>query len=291
MRSIPIIAMTANAMETDKEACRVAGMVDHVSKPIDLDILIATILRHVSARPADSVSPTPPLRMTDSSIAPAYSPDTEAAVEIDLAIKRLGGSRELYDMLVESFQDNAAELIAKLHQHVEQTEYTQARLCAHTLKGTSATVGATALAKLSGRIESILEKVLSDAATLDASALTEAVASLSLQFSDTIAALPQRQPLPPTSSSTDAQPASDEDYAALGANLAELAICLQHRDMSSTKLGASLRLKTDAVGYGDNVRQQMDALSAALDRLDFAHALAICSSMQGLIMEIQSQKK
>ncbi|MBK6636896.1 MAG: response regulator [Rhodocyclaceae bacterium] len=56
----PIIAMTANAMDSDKEACRAAGMVDHVGKPIDLDLLVATILRHVGRKERNDGQRVPP---------------------------------------------------------------------------------------------------------------------------------------------------------------------------------------------------------------------------------------
>ena len=47
MLAVPIIAMTANAMESDRTACLRAGMVDHVAKPIDMEILIHTLLHYV----------------------------------------------------------------------------------------------------------------------------------------------------------------------------------------------------------------------------------------------------
>ena len=47
MRNIPIIAMTANAMAEDKEACLAVGMLDFVTKPIDLKELVNTLLRHI----------------------------------------------------------------------------------------------------------------------------------------------------------------------------------------------------------------------------------------------------
>jgi CheY-like chemotaxis protein len=45
LTTLPIIAMTANAMESDRTACLSAGMNDHVGKPFDLDHLVATLLR------------------------------------------------------------------------------------------------------------------------------------------------------------------------------------------------------------------------------------------------------
>ena len=58
---LPIIAMTANAMQADRERCFAAGMNDHVPKPIDPDVLWATLVRWLSPRPeAASHSPAPP---------------------------------------------------------------------------------------------------------------------------------------------------------------------------------------------------------------------------------------
>src|SRR6202000_352333 len=50
-RELPIIAMTANAMDADRELCRQAGMNDHVSKPIDPDAMFATVMKWIKPRP------------------------------------------------------------------------------------------------------------------------------------------------------------------------------------------------------------------------------------------------
>jgi PAS domain S-box-containing protein len=52
LTALPIIAMTANAMASDREACLEAGMDDHVGKPFELDHLVATLLRLTGQRPA-----------------------------------------------------------------------------------------------------------------------------------------------------------------------------------------------------------------------------------------------
>ena len=51
--TVPIIAMTANAMKADLDACLAAGMNDHVTKPIDRRTLVATLRRWLPARPAE----------------------------------------------------------------------------------------------------------------------------------------------------------------------------------------------------------------------------------------------
>jgi PAS domain S-box-containing protein len=47
---LPIVGQTAHAMREEQERCRAAGMIDHIAKPIDPELLVATILRHVRRR-------------------------------------------------------------------------------------------------------------------------------------------------------------------------------------------------------------------------------------------------
>ena len=49
-RDVPIIAMTANAFAEDVDACKKAGMVDHIGKPIDIDILLAKLQAYLPLR-------------------------------------------------------------------------------------------------------------------------------------------------------------------------------------------------------------------------------------------------
>lgn len=57
-QTLPIIAMTANAMESDKLACREAGMNDHIGKPFDLNDVVHTLLRYCTPRPVTAVENT-----------------------------------------------------------------------------------------------------------------------------------------------------------------------------------------------------------------------------------------
>jgi CheY-like chemotaxis protein len=45
LQTVPILAMTANAYEEDRDRCLAAGMNEHIGKPVDADILCATVLR------------------------------------------------------------------------------------------------------------------------------------------------------------------------------------------------------------------------------------------------------
>ena len=126
-------------MESDRQACLAAGMVDHVSKPIDVERLIASLLRHTR-------SEHPPM--------PTTSP---VLLDSELALRRLGGDHALYAQIVQSYQAEAQAQMAGLQQGVAAQQWQDASRYAHTLKGLSGTVGALAMAAAAAQAELALK--------------------------------------------------------------------------------------------------------------------------------------
>ncbi len=171
LRTAPIIAMTANAMESDKADCRAAGMCDHVGKPIDLEQLITTILRH-TARPF------------------AAQPQAVTIVDSAGAITRMGGSHEFYQTVVGVFRQDGVTQCAGLAQALNQDDHVTALRYAHTLKGLAATVGAGPLTAAAAHMETLLKRLNGDGPEADTQAqLAEALAQLEDQLSLALRAL------------------------------------------------------------------------------------------------------
>jgi signal transduction histidine kinase/CheY-like chemotaxis protein/HPt (histidine-containing phosphotransfer) domain-containing protein len=140
--NVPIIAMTANAMVKDKEACLAAGMVAHIRKPIDLDLLVSTIRKYVKV--ADKSTKMPHKAVTAL---------PTSAIQVEQAVTRLGGDHKFYEKLVRSFQTEMTKNFKELQNYLKNEQWKDVVRYLHTLKGTAGTLGATELAKFAAEEE------------------------------------------------------------------------------------------------------------------------------------------
>ena len=144
-QDIPIIAMTANAMESDRAQCLAAGMNAHVAKPFVLHELIEVLLAHT--RPARKAPPAPDM--------PAPLPESDGPVDRAAAAAALG-SQELYDTLIPMFMVDGPRTLKALNQACAEGNRLEAHRLAHTLKGTAGTMGARALARAAMEVEACM---------------------------------------------------------------------------------------------------------------------------------------
>jgi PAS domain S-box-containing protein len=146
----PIVAMTANAMPSDRIAALEAGMVDHIGKPFDLEQLIAVILTHARREGQPPVNVAAPV----ASAAPVVLPD--AGLNSAAALKRLGGLESVYLIALRSFIAEAEKLSVQLQVARSEQNLAAALPALHTLKGLAGTVGADRLATLAHHAERAL---------------------------------------------------------------------------------------------------------------------------------------
>jgi PAS domain S-box-containing protein len=138
---IPVIAMTANAMQGDREVCIKAGMNDYISKPIDPAVLSSVLGRWLP--PADAQKKEEPAGF-----------DTDGDI-FDKAgfLGRLMGDEELAAEILVSFLGDMPCQIANLKCASEKSDAESVRRIAHTIKGAAGNTGATALEKAARRAE------------------------------------------------------------------------------------------------------------------------------------------
>lgn len=122
---LPIIAMTADAMEGDEAKSLAAGMNAHLSKPIDPNVLYQTLAKFLDKKPAKKKQL--PL------------------IDLDKGLRRVAGNGELLEKIWRRFKKEHAGDIRKLRIAIENNQRDEERRLIHTLKGVTGNIGAEQL--------------------------------------------------------------------------------------------------------------------------------------------------
>ena len=250
--SLPIIAMTANAMEQDRKRCSEAGMNDFVAKPIDPDELFLTLLRWVKPR---NVA-IPIKRLSSKPKASGIAMPVIDGLDTELGLKRVLGKESLYLELLKKYvasQSNAADIIQKA---LETHDKDLAERTAHTAKAVSGNIGATRLQELAAELELMIHK---QAPFDDIETKLQTFASMQQAL---IAAIQHALP-----TSNDKPILIDE--AALTAVLRKLAVSLADNDSEANDV---LEMNFDLLRSSTD-HTRFTAFEGAIARFDYEAAL------------------
>ena len=268
---LPIIAMTANVLATDRQACLAAGMDEHIGKPFDLDPLVQMLCRLAGRQPAAADRAAPAEDPLSDQAGAAIDAASAAGVHLAPAVARLGGHRQVYWRMLQRFVDELAALPAELRGLAQQGDAGALARSLHTLKGTAATLGAVDLADAAASAE----QALGPGTTADE--LARIVTHTGQQI-DTARPLMCRllhalaQAMPPAPAAADTDPTRDQQ--ALRTGLARLADLLRSADMAALDAVASLQGRTDPA-----LAERLRLLDDAVTGLDFEPALGHCTQL------------
>jgi PAS domain S-box-containing protein len=145
LRRIPIIAMTANAMQGDRERCLAAGMDDYISKPVKLQDLERALERWI---PSGEVEPAGSARE-----APTPHPPLDSDVLAELRAMAGEDDPEFLPGLLEQFFQDTPALLAEIRKAVERGDAHALERTAHCLKGSCRNLGANPMAHLCAQLE------------------------------------------------------------------------------------------------------------------------------------------
>ncbi|MFT4928289.1 MAG: signal transduction histidine kinase/DNA-binding response OmpR family regulator [Phenylobacterium sp.] len=258
-QDLPIIAMTANAMEGDRERCLAAGMSDHVAKPIDPKALYAALAKWIT--PAEREVPD---RLLGRAIAdeggelPSLPP--LPGVNTRQGLARIGGNVAAYKKVLNKFIDNQSHAIDEIRTALAAGQRDEAERLAHTVKGVAGNLGAGQLAELAG----VLEAKLSHTQTTQ---LTDIIAAVEQELKMVLAGINENLAAEPAA--VDIVPTDDGiSLTELTPMLNDLLNLLEEYDVEAEGLLDAVCAKV----ADTKLRAQLKALQKPISEYDFETA-------------------
>jgi HPt (histidine-containing phosphotransfer) domain-containing protein len=260
-QDLPIIAMTAHAMEGDRERCIRAGMNDYVSKPIDPARLFAALSRWIKPRPGRGG----PMRPSQGPSEGAGSGAEDIVAlqgrlpgfHVQEALHRLRGNEVLYRKLLADFARSAEDSVAQIRAALGQGDLEAAHQIIHTLKGVAGNLSAMAVAAPVRELEAMIKAQLAGGpASADQETVLERLGQALKASVDAIRAL---EPAAAEAGDTPARPRLEGEQARqLAGRLREAA---ELGDVTALEgLAAALRTQPDGAGaYAQEIEDLAEA--------------------------------
>jgi HPt (histidine-containing phosphotransfer) domain-containing protein len=253
--SVPIIAMTADAMGGVREKCLEVGMMDFITKPINPNQLLETLQKWLTpAKRIDSRKDAQPAGKAQNKI---LIPKL-AGVDVEDGLSHVNGNSGLYYDLLIKFMDNHQNFMTELKKSLSEADSDVGRRMIHTLKGMSANLGMIKVYEATVNLEEQLRiQTTSD--------LVEILMPLAVEMESVLESLKNNLVRKPESS-------QDIPFSNAEPLLHELARLLKDQDPEAAGV---LRKIGKVKGY----EKQMEQLEIAVKRYDFDKAIDILESM------------
>jgi len=254
LTDLPIIAVTAHVLESERQQCRDVGMNDHVAKPIDPSALLM-VLSHWISPPGDESAPlSAPARDTATGIVPdalARLP----GIDLTAALNRLGGKHELLLKMLRNFGGEWSGVEAGIRSDVARGELQKSRMTVHTLRGVAANLALNGVAAAAEALEQTLKREEHGEIDRGLEGLVDALTPV-------LTGLKQLPPPSPVISS------SPPDLSLLERQLAELATLLRQNSLAAEQCLSTISAH---LGSGEWT-EALTRLEEDLNRLDFRAA-------------------
>jgi len=257
---LPIIAMTANASQADREVCLEAGMNEHIAKPIERKQLIARLLECIHG-------------LQDTQAPASEAPESAAEIaDYATLIERFAGNHNLLAQMLDTFASDVRPRFAQIVQLVENDQRSDAAAALHSIKGSAGTIGALALFRFSASLE---RQLLDGPEDKPAALSAEELAQAQVLFEDNLGQLRTLlQAHRPAAQASPSSSAGTTDSADLDGDLQRLIELLHANNLDALDLLESLQPQLQA--RNDNLAEQ---LAGCVQALDFAQAASLAERL------------
>ncbi|CAK0778778.1 two-component system, sensor histidine kinase and response regulator [Gammaproteobacteria bacterium] len=259
LSTLPIIAMTANALPADRERAREAGMNAHIAKPVDVAELFAVLSNLASVKSSE--------RGTNSTHESPFSPfPSITGIDTPLIAQRLNGNAHIFAILLDRLVTDFGTTAHQVRTDLDNGDRNSALHRLHTLRGVAGNLAAHRVADLAGTLETAVKAQHHD----DTMNLLSALASA---LNDLISAIKTHQANEPSTINESPQEICTPTPALFDAFLESL----DNRDIQALDLLPKL-LPWYQQHFGSDAVKQ---LSQATEHLNFFHAAQLFRTQVG----------
>jgi len=136
--AVPIIALTADAMQKDVQKALEVGMQEHIGKPIDVQVFYALLLKYIEHRHAPINKP----RIEEKNLNEEDKLSTVKELNYSLGLERVGGNVKLYRKILFDFIDMFRDSAMEFERLLREDDFEGGIQLSHNIKGSSGNIGA-----------------------------------------------------------------------------------------------------------------------------------------------------
>jgi two-component system, sensor histidine kinase and response regulator len=265
---IPIIAMTAHAMQGDRQKCLDAQMDDYLTKPIDVYKFFAVLNKWLDGGKKELITDLEP-------IVQSTFPNLKF-INLEKALLRVRGNQELLLRLLRNFKKQKFDIAEKISDAIIQKDFKSAKELLHNLKGEAGTLEATTLFLATQNLEQLLlemslSSIKEDKYNQSLIEVTQALEDVLLDISCFEHEMEKEQKICVKNKLLD----NHLDMVNLAVQIKELAVLLKDNNLRAKILAKTIEAELSSSEYSD----QWDGVLTSLTELNFELALQLLTDL------------